>query len=155
MRIRTILWGLSMGCAAMLVSAPFTPRTTWVATYRGAGGATITEGVGWHGVAAVVGIVAMIALLAPLVARRRAALVGSALATVGFVIIAVGMARHAIDLTNGVTSINPGAGWEYHPAPIVLLFARIAAVGAVCSAALTSHVLQHPGRETTIVRVDG
>lgn len=153
MAIHTILWGLAMACAAMLVYAPFTPRTTWVTTSRPAYGPRIIEGVGWQGVAAVVGIVVMISLVTALFARRRtSAVFGAALATVGFVIIAVGMTRHWIDLMNGVTSINPGTGWELHPAPRILLFAGIAAVGTVCALALTIHALR-PAAMDTDVRV--
>lgn len=149
MTIRTILWGLAMACAAMLVYAPFTPRTTWIATSRPVYGPRITEGVGWQGVAAVVGLLIMIALVATLFARQRpSAVFGAALVTVGFVFISGGMFRHAIDLTNGVTSINPGAGWELHPAPRILLFAGIAAAGAICGAALALQALLPAARGT-------
>ena len=137
MRTEKVLWWLTMGCAALLMVAPFTPRTTWLPTSR-TGLSLITEGVGWQAIAAIVGIAAAVALVAGVSARRRStAVAGSALAMFGFIVIAVGMARHWIDLTNGVTSVNPGSSWEFHPAPFIPVLAGLAAVGAVCALTLT------------------
>lgn len=52
------------------------------------------------------------------------------MATIAFVVIAVGMGSHWIDLMNDVTSVDPGAGWVLYPAPVVLPFALLAATGA-------------------------
>ncbi len=137
MRTEKVLWWLTMGCATLLVVAPFTPRTTWLPTSR-TGLSLITEGVGWQAIAALVGIAAIGVLVAGVSARRRnSAVTGTALATFGFAVIAVGMTRHWIDLTNGVTSVSPGANWELHPAPFIPVFACLAAVGAVCAFTLT------------------
>jgi hypothetical protein len=63
--------------------------------------------------------------------------VGAAVGTIALVVIAVGMRRPWIDLMNGVTSVDLGARWVLHPAPVVLPFALIAAAGAGVAAALT------------------
>lgn len=138
MRTDKILWWLTMGWAALLVVAPFTPRTTWLPRNRAAGLSLITEGVGWQAIAALVGIAVMGVLVAGVFARRRASAVAeAALATFGFVVVAAGMTRHWIDLTNGVTSVDPGSNFELHPAPFIPLFAGLAVGGAVCAFVLT------------------
>jgi hypothetical protein len=142
MRAEKVLWWLTMGCAVLLVLAPLTPRTTWLPRSR-TGLSLITEGVGWQAIAALVGIAAIGALVAGVRAHRReSAVTGAAIATFGFGLITVGMTRHRIDLTNGVTSVNPGSNWELHPAPFIPLFAGLAATGAVCAFALTLLWLQ-------------
>ena len=139
MRTERVLWWLATSCAVVLLVAPSTPRTTWLPSSRSSGGGQITEGVGWHAIAALFGAVAFVALVVSLRARQSgpAAVLGAAVATIGFVVTAVGMGRHWIDLMNGVTSVDPGAGWVLHPAPVVLPFALIAAAGAGFAAALT------------------
>jgi hypothetical protein len=138
MRSDKVLWRLAMGCAALLVVAPFTPRTTWLPASRGAGLSLITEGVGWQAIAALVGIAALAVLVSGVRAHRReSAGTGAAVATFGFVVIAVGMTRYWIDLTNGVTSVNAGPNFELHPAPLIPVFAGVAAAGSVCAFALT------------------
>ena len=134
-----VLCWLVTGCAFLLLFAPFTPRTIWLPTGRSSGGGQITEGVGWHAIAALLGAAALVALVVSRRARQRgpARWVGVAAATIGFVVIAVGMWRHWIDLMNGVTSVDPGAGWVLHPAPVVLPFALIAGAGAGFSVILT------------------
>jgi len=131
MRTKNVLWWLATSCAVLLLYAPFTPRTMWLPTGRSSGGGEITEGVGWHAITALLGAAALIALVLSLRARQRgsAAVVGAAVATIAFVVTAVGMWRHWIDLMNGVTSVDPGAGWVLHPAPVVLPFALFAAAG--------------------------
>jgi hypothetical protein len=148
-RAEKVLWWMTIGCAALLVLAPFTPRTTWLPTSRGAGLSLITEGVGWQAIAAMIGIAKIGVLVAGVSARRReSAGTGAAIATFGFVVIAVGMTRHWIDLTNGVTSVNAGPNFELHPAPFVPVFAGVAAVGAVCAFALTILWLRPAARGT-------
>lgn len=168
MRTARVLWRFTVVCAALLIVAPFTPRTTWQATSRGAGGSLIIEGVGWQAIAALIGVGALVVLVAGFSAgRRESAVAGAAIATFGFVVIAVGMTRHWIDLMNGVTSVNPGAGWgsypvpgwELHPAPFIPVFAALAAAGAVLACALTIYSLGSAGggRPTCrkILAVDG
>jgi hypothetical protein len=110
-----------------------------VPSSRRSGAGQITEGVGRHAIAALFGAVAFVALVVSLRARQSgpAAVVGAAVGTIAFVVIAVGMRCHWIELMNGVTSVDPGAGWVLHPAPVVLPFALIAAAGAGFAAALT------------------
>jgi hypothetical protein len=142
MRTEKVLWWLATGCAVVLLLAPFTPRTTWLPA--NADGRQITEGVGWQAIAALLGIVALVALIVSLRARQRvlAAAAGAAVATTAFVITAVGMGRHWIDLMNGVTSVYPGQGWILYPAPLVPGFAIVAAAGTVIAFALTIHWLR-------------
>ena len=64
------------------------------------------------------------------------------MATIAFVVTAVGMGRHWIDLMNGVTSVYPGAGWVLHPAPLMPGFAIVAAAGAGIAFVLTIHWLR-------------
>ncbi len=137
-RTEKLLWWLATCCAVLLLFAPFTPRTRWLPARRYVSGGQITEGVGWHAIAALLGIAALVALVVSLRARQRgpAAVVGPAVATIAFVVIAVGMGRHWMDLNNGVTSVDPGAGWVLHPAPVVLPFALIAAAAAGFAVAL-------------------
>ena len=138
MRTARVLWWLTIGCAALLVIAPFTPRTTWLAKNRAAGLSSITEGVGWQAIAALIGIAVTGVLIAGVSARQReSAVTAAALATFGFVVTAVGMTRHWIDLMNGVTSVSAGPNFELHPAPFIPVFAGLAAVGAVCAFTLT------------------
>lgn len=134
-----VLWWLAAGCAFLLLSAPFTPRTMWLPARGNTSAGRITEGVGWHAIAVLLGIAALVALVVSLRARERgpAAMVGPAVATIAFVVTAVGMGRHWIDLNNGVTSVDPGAGWVLRPAPVVLPFALIAVAGAGLSVVLT------------------
>lgn len=152
MRTASVLWWLTMACAALLIIAPFTPRTTWLASSRAAGLSSITEGVGWQAIAAIVGIAAIGALVAGVSARQReSAVTGAALATLGFVVIAVGMTRHWIDLKNGVTSVNAGPNFDLHPAPFIPVFAGLAAAGAVCAFALTIHSLKSSAMSVDVV----
>jgi hypothetical protein len=168
MRTARVLWRLTMTCAALLVVAPFTPRTTWQATSRGAGGSLIIEGVGWQAIAALIGVGALVVLVAGFSAQRReSAVAGAVIATFGFVVLAVGMTWHWIDLMNGVTSVNPAAGWgsfpvpgwDLRPAPFIPVFAALAAAGAVLACALAVVSLRsasggHPTRRK-ILAVDG
>ncbi|MGH2617826.1 MAG: hypothetical protein ACRDJC_21565, partial [Thermomicrobiales bacterium] len=146
MRTENTLWWLAIGCAVLLLIAPFTPRTTWLPTARSAGGSQITEGVGWLAIAALLGIAALVALVLDLRARRGvpAAAAGAAAATVAFAVTAVGMGRHWLDLMNGITSVrmHPGEPWALHPAPLAPHFAVVAAVGAALALALTIRRLQ-------------
>ena len=144
MRTEKVLWWLATGCAALLLFAPFTQRTTWLPTRRNVGGGQITEGVGWQAIAALLGIAALVALIVSLRARQRGPIAagGAAVATIAFVVTAVGMGRHWIDLMNGVTSVYPGQGWALHPAPLVPGFALVAAAGTVIAFALTIHWLR-------------
>lgn len=148
-----LLWWLAAICASMLLFAPLTPRTTWLPTARSAGGSQITEGVGWLAIAALLGTAALGALVLGLRARRRAsaAAAGPAVATVAFVVAAVGMGRHWLDLMNGVTSvrIQPGEPWALHPAPFVPHIAAVAAVGAALALTLTVQWLRPPTRLIT------
>jgi hypothetical protein len=134
-----IHWWLSTACAFLLLFAPFTPRTIWLPTGRSSGGGQITEGVGWHAIAALFGVAALVVLVLSLRDRQRgpSQWVGVAVATIAFIVVAIGMWRHWTDLMNGVTSVDPGAAWVLHPAPVVLPFALVAAVGAGFAGALT------------------
>lgn len=144
MRTEKVLWWLATGCAVVLLFAPFTPRTRWLPARGNTSAGQITEGVGWQAIAALLGIAALVALTAALRARQRgpAAVGGAAVATIAFVVTAVGMGRHWIDLTNGITSVYPGQGWALHPAPLVPGFALVAAAGTVIAVALTIHWLR-------------
>src|SRR5215218_5976374 len=103
MRTEKVLWWLATSCAVLLLYAPFTPRTIWLPTGRDSdGGGQITEGVGWHAIAVLFGIAALVALVVSFWAPQRSPTrwVGAAVATAAFVVIAVGMGRHWIDLMN-------------------------------------------------------
>jgi hypothetical protein len=140
MRTERQLWWVAVGCAMLLLLAPFTPRTTWLPSDRSAGASKVTEGVGWLAVAAMLGAVALAALVLALRPRPRvpAAAAGACVATIAFVVTAVGMGRHWIDLRHGVTSVRfqPGEPWTLHPAPFVPHFAGVAAAGAFVALAL-------------------
>lgn len=158
MRTERILWWLAAGCAVLLLLAPFTPRTTWLPTARSAGASRVTEGVGWLAIAALLGATALMALILALQTRRRdpAPAAGAGVAAVAFVVTAVGMGRHWIDLKHGVTSVRmqPGEPWALHPAPFVPHFAIVAAVGAVLALALSIRWLR-PASGTGAERAAG
>ena len=140
MRTEKVLWWLAVGCAVLLLLAPFTPRTTWLPTARSAGASRGTEGVGWLAIAALLGTLVLVALVVAIRARQRipAATAGAGVAAVTFVVTAVGLGRHWIDLRHGVTSVRmqPGEQWALHPAPFVPHFSVVAAAGAVVALAL-------------------
>lgn len=142
MRATRLLWWLAAACASLLLIAPLTPRSMWLPTGRNTGGLSrITEGVGWLAITALLGGVALVALILSFRTQRPApvAASGAAVATVAFVVTAVGMGRHWFDLTHGTTSvlIHPGEPWTLHPAPFVPHFAVVATVGALLTLALT------------------
>lgn len=143
-RVRTekMLWWLATGCAILLLFAPLTPRTTWLPTGRNTGGLSqITEGVGWLAIAALLGGVALVGLGLGRRAHRRVsgASTAAGAATIAFLVTAVGLGRHWIDLMSGVSSVrmHPGEPWVLHPAPLVPGFAIVAAAGAGLALALT------------------
>jgi hypothetical protein len=110
MRTEKLLWWLAASCAVLLLFAPFTPRTIWLPTGRSPGGGQITEGVGWQAISALFEGVALVALVLSFRARQRgpARRVGAAVATIAFVIIAVGMWRHWIDLIALIAGVGAG-----------------------------------------------
>ena len=140
-----ITWQTAIWSAGLLLFAWASPPTTWVAS-SGNGG-MMTEGFGLLGAATLLGLVALAALIVGWAARRHVSAAACCLviAVAAFAISAIGLARHGSDLMNGRASIQPGAGWELHPAPFVLVFALIAVLGLGATLTLMVRVLRPTG----------
>lgn len=129
---KLFLWRIAMACAVLLLFAPATPRTSWI--YAGGGG--MTHSAGWDWVAPLSGIVAIgaLALTGRSCPRGAASVLGNVVAVFAFGVSAAASAGHWYSLATGSLDLE----WESttYPAPLVLPFAVIAAVGAVCALAL-------------------
>jgi putative copper export protein len=135
--VERVLWRLAIGCAALLLFAPMTPRTSW--TYlpqseSGPGGG-MTHSAGWDWIAPLLGIVALVSLI---VGRRRrpdvaGAVFSATIASISFAGAAAAALGHWLDLMSG--SLRE-ARWVIYPAPAVGYFAAIAIVGMVAALVL-------------------
>ena len=142
--IERVLWRIAVGCAALLLCAPMTPRTSW--TYlpqseSGPGGGT-THSAGWDWIAPLLGIVAVISLI---VGRRQrpgvaGAVFSATIASIGLAVAGAAALGHWLDLRSEWLSI---ARSVIHPAPAVAYFAAIAIVGLVAALVLLGSWL-HP-----------
>ena len=136
--VERVLWRIAVGCAALLLGAPMTPRTSWT----GEGGASNTHSAGWDWFALLLGIVALISLIVGRCQRPRVAAVFSAMvASISLAVAGAAALGHWLDLMSG--SLND-ARWVIHPAPAVGYFAAIAIVGMVLTLVLLGSWL-HPG----------
>jgi len=130
MMVERVLWRIAVGCAALLLCAPLTPRTSWT----GEGGAGNTHSAGWDWIALLLGIVALVSLILGRRQRLRlAAVFGAMVASVSFAVAGAAALGHWLDLMSG--SLND-ARWVIHPAPAVGYFAAIAIVGMVATLVL-------------------
>ena len=138
MRAERVLWRIAVGCAALLLCAPMTPRTSWTylpATEVGAAGGGMTHSAGWDWIALLLGIVALVSLI---VGRRlrpgiAGAVFSAMIASISLAGAAAAALGHWLDLMSG--SLNY-ARWVIHPAPAVAYFAAIATVGMVAALVL-------------------
>ena len=137
MMVERMLWRIALGCAALLLLAPATPRTSWVALPRsesGPGGG-MTHSAGWDWIAPVLGIVAVVSLIAG--SRLRpgvaGAVLGAVVAAISFAVAAAAALGHWLDLMSG--SLDE-ARWVISPAPAVAYFAAIAFAGMVATLVL-------------------
>ena len=132
-----ILWRLAMACAILLLFAPTTPRTSWVYP-----GGMATHSASWDLVAPLSGIVAIGALIFSMRSRPRMfpAVFGLALAALAFGVSAAASAGHWRSLVTG--ELDVGGMYAIYPAPLVLPFAIIAAVGFLSLLALHAKQLR-------------
>jgi len=137
--IERMLWRIAVACAALLLCAPMTPRTSWT----GEGGASNTHSAGWDWIALCLGIVAGGSLIVGRWQRPdvAAAVFSAMVASVSFAVSGAAALGHWLDLMSG--SLND-ARWVIHPAPAVGYFAAIAIVGMVAALVLLGSWL-HPG----------
>jgi len=145
MMVERVLWRIAVGCAALLLLAPATPRTSWVSLPEsefGPGGG-MTHSAGWDWIALLLGIVAIVSLIAG--RRLRTGVAGAVLsavvAAICFAVAAAAALGHWLDLMSG--SLDE-ARWVIYPAPAVAYFAAIAAVGMVAALVRLGSWL-HPG----------
>ena len=135
-RTEILCWRIAMACAILLLFAPTTPRTSWSHEY---GGMTHSAGSDW--VAGLSGMAAIVALAiggrSPL--RALSSATGAGVAALALAISAAASAGHWYDLRTGALDLD----WESttYPAPMVLPFAVIAAIGALSSLALLAKQL--------------
>jgi hypothetical protein len=135
--VERVLWPIAVGCAALLLCAPLTPRTSW--TYLperevGAGGG-MTHSAGWEEIVLLLGIVAVVSLI---VGRRRrpgvaSAVFGASVASISLGVAAAAALGHWLDLMSGSLEVSR---WVIHPAPAVAHFVAIAIVGMVAALVL-------------------
>ena len=139
--VERVLWRIAVGCAALLLCAPITPRTSWT----GEGGASNTHSAGWDWIALLLGIVALVSLI---VGRRQrpavaGAVFGAMIASISLAVAGAAALGHWLDLMSGSLNLNEPR-WVIHPAPAVGYFAAIAIVGMVATLVLLGSWL-HPG----------
>ncbi len=141
MRFEHVLWRIAVGCAALLLLAPLTPRTSWVylaASESRGSAANATHSAGWDWVVPLFGIVAIVALIAGRMQHPSftGALLGAAVGALGLAVAGAAALGHWLDLRSGALA---DARWAIHPAPAVGYFAGIATVGMVAALALLGH----------------
>lgn len=128
---------IAMASAILLLLAPMTPRTSWSHEYGG-----MTHSAGWDWVAPLSGMAAIVALALGGRSRLRPlrSAVGAGIAALALAISAAASAGHWNDLRTGALDLD----WESttYPAPMVLPFAIIAAIGTLCSLALLGKQLR-------------
>jgi hypothetical protein len=148
-----VLWRIAVGCAALLLCAPMTPRTSWtfLAQSESGPGGGMTHSAGWDWIAPLLGIVALVSLIVG--RRRRLGVVASVLSTmVASISLAASAAAalgHWLDLRSGSLSV---ARSVIHPAPAVAYFAAIAIVGTVAALVLLGSWLHQDDAESQPLR---
>ena len=143
--VERVLWRIAVGCAALLLCAPMTPRTSW--TYlpqsESGPGSGMTHSAGWDWGAPLLGIVALVSLIFG--RARRPGVAGAVFAALVTSIRLAGAGGaalgHWLDLRSGSLDY---AGTVIHPAPAVAYFAAIAIAGMVAALVLLGSWL-HPG----------
>ena len=140
-----VLWRIAVGCAALLLCAPMTPRTSWTSLPDSevAAGGGMTHSAGWDWIALLLGI---IALVSHIVGRRQrpgvaGAVFSTTIASISLAVAGAAALGHWLDLMSGSLS---EARWVIYPAPAVGYFAAIAIVGTVAALVLLGSWL-HPG----------
>ena len=133
MLVERVLWRIVVGCPALLLFAPMTPRTSWTAE----GGAGMTHSAGCDWIALLLGIVVVISIIVG--RRQRPDLAGAVsavmVASISLAVAAAAALGHWLDLMSGSLS---EARWVIHPAPAVAYFAAIAILGMVAALLLGS-----------------
>jgi hypothetical protein len=147
--VERVLWRIAVGCAALLLFAPMTPRTSW--TYlpqseSGPGGG-MTHSAGWDWIAPLSGTVAVVSLI---VGRRQrlgvvASVFSTMVASISLAVAAAAALGHWLDLRSGSLTV---ARSVIHPAPAVAYFAAIAIVGMVAALVLLGSWLHHSAGES-------
>jgi hypothetical protein len=136
--VERVLWRIAIGCAALLLCAPMTPRTSWA----GDGGAGMTHSAGWDWIAPLLGIVALVSLIVG--RRRRPGVAGAGfsaiVASVSFAGASAAALGHWLDLMSGSLA---EARWVIYPAPAVACIAAIAMVGMVAALVLLGSWLHY------------
>ncbi len=147
--VERVLWRIAVGCAALLLCAPMTPRTSWtfLAQSESGPGGGMTHSAGWDWIAPLLGIVALVSLIVG--RRRRLGVVASVLSTmvasISLAVAGVAALGHWLDLRSGSLSV---AGSVIHPAPALAYSAAIAIVGMVAALVLLCSWLQQANAET-------
>ena len=146
--VERVLWRIAVGCAALLLLAPMTPRTSW--TYlpqseSGPGGG-MTHSAGWEEIALLLGIVALVSLIVGRWLRPgvAGAVFSAIVASISFAVAGAAALGHWLDLMSG--SLNE-ARWVIDPAPAVGYFAAIAIVGMVATLVLLGSWLHYGDAE--------
>jgi hypothetical protein len=135
--VERVLWRIAVGCAALLLCAPMTPRTSW--TYlpqsESGPGSGMTHSAGWDWGAPLLGIVALVSLILGRAWRPGAAgaVFGALVASISLAVAGAAALGHWLDLRSGSLDY---AGTVIHPAPAVAYFAAIAIAGMVAALVL-------------------
>lgn len=138
MKIERVLWIFAIICAALLLFAPFTPRTTWLFDGPQPRGnpSAIRDSAGWDMVAPLSGIVAITSLVAGVLSRRHTVIPSfcAAVATIAFAVTALAAGQYWHELSRGAAAM---AQFVMEPAPGPPYFAIIAAVATGVALLLT------------------
>jgi hypothetical protein len=140
MRTDCFVYRVVLACAILLLSAPMTPRTSWVglpANEMGGGTGGMRHSAGWEWVALLCGIAALAAVVFGLWARPApvAPSVGAAVAAVAFLAAGLAAGGHWWD---GVSGRLAEWGYVTYPAPAAPFFAIVGLLGAVLALALAA-----------------
>jgi hypothetical protein len=112
------LWRIAVGCAALLLCTPMTPRTsrTYLPQSESGPGGGMTHSAGWDWIAPLLGIVALVNLI---IGRRQrpgvvASVFSTMVASISLAVAAAAALGHWLDLGSGSLSV---AGSVIRPAP--------------------------------------
>ena len=137
MRTESTLLVIGFACAALLLLAPLSPRTTWVAADERAGSGGMRHSAGWDYVAPACALVAGACLVAGWFARPRVApaMVAAVAAAIAFALAGGAAFGHWRDAVGGALDIP---GYTTHPPFDAPFFALVGLVGAVAALALAA-----------------